>query len=223
MGCLYVEIGKKLNILIKDQQNNQMAEYRCTIIGIDQDYLFIDYPINKDTQRTSFFPNGTILLATYMDKDKNLYQFQTKIQKRVTLTIPGLAIDKPEKEKLKQIQRREYVRIETAIDIAIHPIDQSFSPFTTVTNDVSGGGVSVVIPPKIKLGKGQEILLSMVLHKKSKVNYIHLQGEIIQIYHLKNDFQTASIKFISITDQTRQIIIQFVFEKQREARNKELI
>ncbi len=55
------------------------------------------------------------------------------------------------------------------------------------------------------------------------MNYIHLQGEIIQIYHLKNDFQTASIKFISITDQTRQIIIQFVFEKQREARNKELI
>lgn len=218
-----MEIGKKLNLLIQDTENNQMMEYRSTIIGINQKYLFIDYPINKDTQRTSFFPNGTILLATYVDKDKNLYQFHTKVRKRTTLTIPGLAIDIPEKAKLKQIQRREYVRIMTSIDIAIHPTDQSFSPFTTVTNDISGGGISVVIPPKKQLKIGQEIFLWMVLHMKSEIRYIHLKGEIMHVYHLKNDFQTVSVKFISITDQTRQNIIQFGFEKQREARNKELI
>src|SRR5699024_10897638 len=144
---------------------------------IDHDYLLIDYPINKETQRTGFFPNGTVLLVSYVDQDKNLYQFRTKIQKRITLTIPGLAIDRPEKEEIKQIQRREYVRIMTSVDIAIHPIDQSFSPFTTVTNDISGGGISIVVPPKIKLQEKQTVIFTMVLHLKSEIKYIHLQGE----------------------------------------------
>lgn len=218
-----MEIGQALELLIKDTESNQMAEYRCKIIGIDQNFIFIDYPIHKDTQRTTYFPNGTNLLATYMDKDKNLFQFLTKIKKRLTLTMPALAIDIPEKTKIKQIQRREYVRVMTAIDIAIHPTDQSFTPFTSVTNDISGGGVSIVIPPKVKLKKGQKTNLSLVLHMSSEIKYIDLQGEVIQIYHLKNNSQTASIKFDSITEQVRQTIIQFVFEKQREARNKELI
>lgn len=218
-----MEIGKKLNLLIKNSENNEMTEYRCTIIGKDHNFLYIDHPINMNTQRTSFFPNGTILLATYIDKDKNLYQFHTKIQKRVTLTIPGLAIDIPDKTKLQQIQRREYVRTMTAVDIAIHPTDQSFSPFTTVTNDISGGGISVVIPPKVQLKESQKVLLWMVLHMNSEIKYTQLQGEIIDIDHSENNFQTASIKYISITNQTRQTIIQFGFEKQRKARNKELI
>jgi len=218
-----MEIGKKLDLLIKDIESQQMIEHRCTIIGIDQDFLYIDYPINKDTQRTGFFPIGTNLSVTYMAKDKNLYQFQTKIQKRVTLTVPGLAIDKPDKTETKQIQRREYVRMLAAVDIAVHPIDKSFAPFTTVTNDISGGGISILIPSKIKLKDKQKIFISMVLHIKSKINYIHLEGEIIRIYRHNDEFQTASIKFISIDDKTRQTIIQFVFEKQREARNKELI
>src|SRR5690625_3966097 len=158
-----MEVGKKLSLLIKNPENNEMTEYRCTIIGNDHNYLFIDHPININTQRTSFFPNGTALLATYIDKDKNLYQFHTKIQKKVSLTIPGLAIDIPDKTKLKQIQRREYVRTMTAVDIAIHPTDQSFSPFTTVTNDISGGGISVVIPSNILLSESQKVRLWMVL------------------------------------------------------------
>lgn len=218
-----MEIGNKLNLLIQNTEDHQMVEYRCTIIGIDHNYIFIDYPINKDTQRTGFFSTGTNLLVKYIDKDKNLYQFHTKIQKKVTLTIPGLAIELPEKEKLKQIQRREYVRIMTAVDIAIHPTDQSFSPFTTVTNDISGGGISAVIPPKMQLNKGQKLFLWMVLPTKTEIKYAHLQGDIIQIYDLKSGFKTASIEFISIADQTRQDIIQFGFEKQREARIKELI
>lgn len=218
-----MEIGKKLDLLIENIESQQMVAYRCTIIGIDHQYIYIDYPINKETQRSGFFPNETILLATYMDHDKNLYQFRTKIQKRVKLTVPGLAIHLPDKAETKQIQRREYVRIPTAVDIAVHPIDQSFSPFTTVTNDISGGGISIVIPPKIGLKERQKILISMVLHINSEIKYIHLQGEIIKIYHLNEEFRTASIKFISISDKTRQTIIRFVFDKQREARNKELI
>ncbi|HLQ97270.1 MAG TPA: flagellar brake domain-containing protein [Candidatus Dormibacteraeota bacterium] len=218
-----MEIGNKLNLFIKDFESEKMIEYRCTIIGIDHDCLLIDYPIHKETQRTGFFPNGTVLLATYIDQDKNLYQFRTKIQKRITLTIPGLAIDIPKKEEIKQIQRREYVRIMTAVDIAIHPIDDSFSPFTTVTNDISGGGMSIIIPHKIKLKEKQTVIFTMVLHLKSKIKYVHLQGEIIRIYQQNKEFRTASIRFISITDKIRQLIIQFVFEKQREARNKGVI
>lgn len=218
-----MEVGQKLSLLFKDMENNQIEEYRCKIIGIDHQYIFIDYPINNNTQRTKAFSNGTAFLATYIDKDENLYQFHTKIEKRVILTIPGLAIDLPEAEKLKQIQRREYVRIKTAIDIAIHSTDQSFIPFTSVTNDISGGGISAIIPGNVILEKGQILSIWLVVHIKSEIKYIQLQGEVIQISNFNSGLQTASIKFSTISDTMRQMIIQIVFEKQREARKKELI
>lgn len=218
-----MEVGQKLSLLIKNTKNHQMEEYRCKIIGIDHQYVFIDYPINTNTQRTSVFPNGTILLATYIDKDKKLYQFHTKIQKRVILTIPGLAIELPKTETFKQIQRREYVRVNAAIDIAIHPTDRTFTPFTTITNDISGGGISAIIPERIMLEKGQILSLWLVVHMKSEINYIQLQGEVIHINDFNSGLRTASIKFTTISDKIRQMIIQFVFEKQREARKKELI
>lgn len=218
-----MEIGRELNLLIKDHNDHRMVMYRCTVIGMDNQFVYIDYPINKETQRTSIFPNGTILLVTYIDKANNLYQFSTTIRKRVTLTIPGLAIDVPKKEDLKQIQRREYVRLKTAIDIAVHPTDHTFKPFTTVTNDISAGGVSIVIPPLVELNKKQILSLWLALHMKSGIKYIHIQGRLIHMNHLKNGTKTASIKFIATSEQMRQSIIQFVFEKQRNIRKKELM
>lgn len=218
-----MKIGTTLNLTVKDRDSNQVIKSRCKIIGENEKYLFIDYPINIDTQQTCFLFEGTTLEVTYLCANKNLFHFQTKVEKRVKQTIPALAILIPEDCAIKQIQRREYVRINTAIDIAIHSTDGTFTPYSTVTADISGGGMSAVIPFGKEIKKGEKLTIWVVLHTDLKTKYIHVHGEMIQMKTLKNGLQTASIKFRPITNQTRQDIIQFCFEKQREARKKELI
>ena len=39
-----------------------------------------------------------------------------------------------------KIQRSQFVRIETAVDVAIHPMNREFEPFTAMTEDISAGG-----------------------------------------------------------------------------------
>lgn len=218
-----MKIGTTLHLKVRDPHTNHFINCRCKIIGEDETYLYVDYPVNMHTNRTCFLAEGTKLLGTYLSHDRSLFQFQTQIMKRVKKTVPALAISYPKSVDIKQIQRREFVRINAAIDIAVHPVDGSFNSFTTVTNDISAGGLSIIIPDGIQWIEGEELSLTIVLHTHSKTNYIHVNGEMIRMKLLQGGLQSASIKFVHISNHIRQDIIQYCFEKQREARKKELI
>lgn len=137
--------------------------------------------------------------------------------------MPALAIKLPNKSKFKRIQRREFVRIDTAVDAAIHSPGNDFLPFVSVTSDISGGGMSVIVPKDntLQLGQTVDLWLSLPMHSK-KQKYIYSQAEIVFIKEASSSVVTASLKFISISRQNQQHIVSFVFQKQRELRMKEL-
>lgn len=218
-----MKIGTTLHLKVSDPNTNDFINCRCKIIGEDETYLYVDYPVHMNTNRTCFLSEGTMLLGTYLSHDKSLLQFQSQVIKRIKRTVPALAISNPKSVDIKHIQRREFVRIHVATDVAVHSIDGTFESFTTVTNDISAGGLSIIIPKGINWTKGKEVSLSIVLYTHSKTNYIHVNGEMIRMKLLKNSLQTASIQFVHISNHMRQDIIQYCFEKQREERKKELI
>ena len=67
----------------------------------------------------------------------------------------------PGDEYVMKIQRRQYVRVETAVDIAIHPYNGEFVPFTAVTDDISAGGALVHKTKNDSLKEGMEIRTSL--------------------------------------------------------------
>lgn len=221
MGGLELKIGTLLNLELKQIQTDEVKKYRCKIVEKNEDYLFIDYPIDIKTNKTAFLYKGTHLSAEYVGKDQSVYKFQTEIVAKVKLNVPTLAINFPNEDNIKRIQRREYVRIETAVDIAVHSSNDSF---TTVTSDVSGGGMSIIIPNGNKMEEKEEVNVWIVLQMQSgEFQYVTALTEVIRIKESDNAANTASLKIIQVTKADQQNIIRYCFEKQREARKKELL
>lgn len=215
-----MEIGTTLNLVIEEPDSNQILKYRSKIIEKNNEYLFIDYPINIATKREEFFPTGTEFTAIWINNHQNLYRFQTTLVKKVNLMIPALAITLPDLQSIEIIQRRDHLRIKTAVDIAIHCPNGTFSPFTTVTLDISGGGLAFKLPNGVKLKEKQEILVWIALPMSNENKYMKLKSKVIRFQNTES-FQVVSVKFISISDKEEQNIIKFCFNKQREERMSE--
>src|SRR5699024_12005907 len=88
---------------------------------------------------------NTLVTIIFTD-DRALFRFNTVIVKRIKDPTLALVIPKPKKSDLEKVQRREYVRVKTDVDIAIHSKKENVQPIVTVTNDISGGGASIIIP-----------------------------------------------------------------------------
>ena len=215
-----MNIGRLLTLEYK-KPGQELEEYHCKIIEKNEQNLIIDYPIHKNTKKTAFFPVGTFFSVSYVGDDNAAYQFRTKIATRIKLNVPAIAITLPKKEDIKRIQRREFVRVNATVDIAVHSPEQSFKPFTTVTSDISGGGLSVVMPNRKELEMGEILDIWLVLNfKTGEFHYPKTEAQVV-FNNNRNNVQTSSVKFLSINQKDQQMIVRYSFEKQREARKKE--
>ncbi|GAA0439667.1 MAG: flagellar brake protein [Bacillota bacterium] len=217
-----MKIGTVLNIEIAIAGNTEKEKYRCKVIEKNENYLFIDYPVHMKTQKSTLFVKGTLLSVTYSDEEDIIYHFNSEIIARVKLNVPAMAIALPD-ENMKRIQRRTFVRVNTAIDVAVHMIDSNSQPFTTITSDLSAGGISIIIPKHIKIvGCQAEVWLTLPFsngtyyYVRSIVEFISFQQE------KKHGIKIAALKFLTLSTSEQQNIIRYCFEKQREARKKEM-
>src|SRR5699024_6789760 len=211
--------------LILQQSYNTDREtdrLKCKMIEISDDYIIIDIPINTRTGKTAFVSDGTYFIATFIDEYSNVYQFNTKIIKKIKRNIPGYFLYRPKEEEITRIQRRQYVRVNADVDVAVHSLDNYFPAFTTVTSDISGGGLSIIIPQDVVLSGLTECSLYFVLNNSGKYEYINVKGEITRIHRKQSEIHTASIQFLEMETESRQKVIRFCFQKQREERRKEL-
>ncbi|MFD1336351.1 flagellar brake protein [Oceanobacillus iheyensis] len=218
-----LEIGMKIQLEMKNSDNSKTDIYLCTIIDETEDNYIINYPVHKETLKTTFFNIGTYFSAVYVGEDDAIYRFPTKITSRKKAKIPSLYITKPEFEQWKRIQRREYVRVDASIDVAVHSVLHQFDPFTTTTLDISGGGVAIITPKEVELVLHTlvDIWLPLEIKYQNKIHHAYAQAEIVTIRELNIRKNVVSLQFHSITQKDRQEIIRYCFDKEREKRLKE--
>lgn len=199
--------------------DKEIEKYRSKIIEKNDNYIVTDYPINISNNKTAFLPIGTNVRISYTKKNA-VYQFNSEIVTKIKSKIPALAIPIPENTKIIRIQRRAFVRIESSVDVAIHSLNESFLPFTSVTKDISGGGLSVIVQNRDDIRIGDRVKVYMALPTLSgEYFYIIVEAEIVFIKS-HNNIHSASLKFLNISKQDQQHIIQYCFDKERELRNK---
>ncbi|MGM8211635.1 flagellar brake protein [Virgibacillus sp. W0430] len=218
-----MKVGTVLTVEINHSKLRSPVRCRSRVIDCNERYLFIDLPVHIHTQKTVYLTKGDRVSITFVGNDQAVYQFYSTIEERITLRVHGYKIPSPQRENLKRIQRRQYVRIETSVDVAIHCPNKNIDPFTTVTRDISGGGLSIVVPQQSKLKIDQKLELWITFRLQSgKFIYLNIEAIVINVKTEEN-IHLAALKFTSITQKERQHIIFYCFEKQREARKKELI
>ena len=209
-----LKIGDMINL---EPSNNPNGEkYRCRVVERNENKLYIDYPVNTKTGKTVFLLNGTMLKAFVAGDSTSAYFFNTSVLGRVKQNIPMIVLSFPGEDRMYKIQRRQYVRVETPVDVAIHSINGEFQPFVTITHDISAGGASIILPTSKNLQPGVDINTYFVLPTLSdEYQYVNLKSHVIRIVEGKNgERNKASIKFVDIAESARQQLIKFCFQRQ---------
>lgn len=199
--------------------------FRSRLVEKTEGDLLIDLPVDMNTNRTSFIQDGDQLRVSFIHDDSGMYAFDTTVKGRKLGRIPMLVLDYPEKENLSRMQRREFVRIEGSVDVAVHPKEERFHPFTTTTVDLSGGGTAIRLPDDHGLKNNMLISCWIVLPLRSgTIDYLRVTCRVIRIFQSdKETNKWASLAFVEVTERERQQVIRYCFEQQQDRRRKGLV
>ncbi|MFX3617203.1 MAG: flagellar brake protein [Sporolactobacillus sp.] len=211
-------------LLLKTRETSGIQHtYRCKLAEVRENELLIDYPIDEQSGKTAVLMNQTALEVNYV-YGNHVYRFYTVVISRVPGTIPLMLLSYGGTDSLQKVQRRNFVRVETNQDVAIHSVDGAFKPFTTLTDDIGGGGILIALdePDLLRENDQVEIWLSLV-SSAVKNRYLKARGTVTRIFtdRVTNRLK-ASLNFLFASERDRQPIIRFCFEKQLESRKKML-
>ncbi len=199
-------------------------KYKCKVEHVGTDRLLVTYPTDLRTNKSEFFMVGTRFHGHFTTQDKMTYAFTTEMVDRKKDRLPLLVISYPGEQNLKKIQRREYVRVDTSIDVAIHPKDNHFSPFNTMTTDISAGGCAVSLPERHKLKAGMDVICWLVLPLKDRMHYSKQHAKVVRIIDGKDGKRDqAPLQFIDVSESDKQNFLRFCFEEQLRFKKKGLL
>ncbi|OMP65941.1 hypothetical protein BTO28_15085 [Domibacillus epiphyticus] len=203
---------------------DKKEEYRCKVVDVEQGKIFIGDPVNIETNRSVFMLDGMQLAVNFIDPASSsaIYMFRTEVIGRVKKNIPMLMLHDPGITEYIRVQRREYVRVQTAIDIAVQIEGQP--SFAAVTEDLSAGGTAVIMPDNAKAEEGVSACLYAVIPTKNGENhYLELAASLVRIYsHDKSDRRIASFEFRDIGHTEQKFLMRYCFEQQLQLRKKGL-
>lgn len=211
-------------LLLEQKYSTEKEKYKCMVVEIGDGTFYIDYPIDVHTGKVAFLVDGTQLKASYTDDEKGTYLFDTEVFNKVKGRIPMIQLSLPPEETFIKIQRRQFVRIDSSVDIAIHPFEGEFAPFRTVTDDLSAGGAAIHLKKNMQLNGATFVNIWLALPLNSgEITYLQLRSKVIRIVELKNGSNILSVQFVSPSKNETQIIMRYIFEKQVEMKKRGLM
>ncbi|AZB43358.1 pilus assembly protein PilZ [Bacillus sp. FJAT-42376] len=214
-----LEIGNLLTLELTDEPGDV---YKCKIVSLDEGTFSIDYPLNEKTGKTAFIMNGAMLSCLIVGADQNPYRFETAVMGRKKENIPVIILKKPDPRDLVKIQRRQYVRIDTDVNVAVHSPFNAFEPFVTVTSDLSAGGASLILPKNAGLKEKEQLIVWMAMPlNDGTISYVTIDSESIRIIEDSSGVTKATIKFHDVSETDQQKIVRYCFDQQILHRKKE--
>ena len=205
-------------LILEPTHTDSVEKFRCKVVEQNENYIYIDYPVNTVTKRTAFLLDGAQFRATYHNEAKQSFAFNTEVLGRKKGNIPMIMLASPPDDEFIKVQRREYVRVETAVDIAVE-FDGQFSQFATV--DISAGGLLLNPVFPVRFTDGNIVQLTVVLpYMNGDMKYVMSDATVIRVFE-RNHKQYVSMQFKDMDDLDKQYIVRFCFERQLQLRRKE--
>ena len=212
-----IKIGTML--ILEPTYTERVERFRCKVVEQKDGVIYIDYPINTITKKTAFLIDGAQFRVTFNDESKQSFAFNTEILGRKKGNIPMIMLTCPPDEEFIKIQRREFVRVETPVDVAVE-YDNRFTQL--VADDISAGGVLLALQGSINFKIGDEVRLTIVLpYTNKEIRYVQTDALVVTTFE-RNNRTLASVQFTDTDDIDKQYIVRFCFERQLQIRKKEL-
>lgn len=204
-----IKIGTVLTL--EPTTSEKVERFKCKVVEKKDNIIFITYPVDTKTDRTVYLVDGSQFRAIFRNDDDINYAFQTEVVGRKMDRIPMIMLSCPPDDEFIKIQRREFVRVKTPVDVAVEHLNQFYQ---FVTDDISAGGAAIKVPISPPFSEGDKVKLTIVLpYKSGEIQYIQTDAEVIRIFE-KNGQMLASLQFIDTDELDKQFILRFCFERQ---------
>lgn len=204
-----IKIGTTLTL--EPTSSEKFEKFHCKVVEKTDNSLYITYPVNTMTKKTVFLIDGTQLRAVFQNDEKINYAFNTEVIGRVNDRIPMVKLSLPNDEDFVRIQRREFVRVTTPVDVAVEHLKQYYQ---FVTEDISAGGLALNLKSYPPFSEGDTVKLTIVLpYNTGEIRYVQTDAEVVRIFE-KNSQLIASLQFTKTDDLDKQYIVRFCFERQ---------
>ena len=212
-----IKIGTML--ILEPTYTERVERFRCKVVEQKDGVIYIDYPINTITKKTAFLIDGAQFRVTFNDESKQSFAFNTEVLGSKKGNIPMIMLTCPPDEEFIKIQRREFVRVETPVDVAVE-YDNRFTQL--VADDISAGGVLLALQGAVNFKIGDEVRLTIVLpYTNKEIRYVQTDALVVTTFE-RNNRTLASVQFTDTDDIDKQYIVRFCFERQLQIRKKEL-
>ena len=158
----------------------------------------------------------------------SLYKFSAIIMSRLVVDNLHILMVKKQGDIVK-VQRRNYFRLDCFVEVRYRildpngddPNDRKRSFINTLTNNLSGGGVSIMLQEIIPTGTIIEC--EMFNDQNRKVTFF---GKVMRYEEIGKDGKykyEAGIAYIEISDSDREAIVKYIYDEQRKLLRKGLI
>ncbi|NLY80682.1 MAG: glycosyltransferase [Lysinibacillus sp.] len=207
-----MEIKIGTHLILEPTSSEKVEKFHCKVVEQKDHILYITYPVNNITKKTVYLIDGTQLRAIFQNEEKISFAFNTEVIGRINDRIPMIMLSLPsEEEEFIKIQRREFVRVNTPVDVAVEYLNHYYQ---FVTEDISAGGLALRLNTFPPFAEGDNVKLTIVLpYKNGEIKYVQTDAEVIRIFEKKNQL-FASLQFTDTDDLDKQYIVRFCFERQ---------
>lgn len=215
-----MEIKLGTNLLLEPYDEESNERFKCKVVDQREKVYLIDYPINIVLHKTAFLMEGTRFRASFIDDQKIAYSFRTHVIGREKGNIPMIMLSIPNESEFEKIQRREYVRVVTPVDVAVLK-NNSYEQF--VAEDISAGGLAIISQNvhQFKEDEKVEIIISLPFENRQEgIRYVETSAQVIRVIE-RDGTTVVPLKFTETDEIDKQLIIRFCFERQLLIRKKE--
>ncbi|MET3696136.1 c-di-GMP-binding flagellar brake protein YcgR [Bacillus oleivorans] len=214
------KLGSQLKL--SQTKDNHTEEFQCAIMDYSENEVIVDIPVHVERDIRFDASVNTEYQAKYINDEGQLFLFEVTVAGRKADQIPLIILSHSGKKDFVKIEQRQFLRVDTKLDVAIHPIENEFPPFTALTKDISAGGAAIYIPKDVFFYKGMEIDCWLVLHMQSgQIQYLKLRSEVVLVredYNKKSSL--ISVSFRHKHEQEKQLLIRYCFERQLVLKKK---
>lgn len=199
-----------------DEEEAQQV-YKSRIADIRDHSFGIEIPLNEKTGKLKRLQKGDPISAHYISEGGVKNYFHSTVLGYTEDTIRQVIIEKPDADSITKVQRRNYLRVPAELEVAVALTENVH--FVTLTDDLSGGGLSFVCDGKYPIKTEEFISCWLLLNfKNDTVDHAACKAEVIRVKKLETGRLLVMLNFTDIQAADRQKIIRFCFERQLELR-----
>lgn len=218
-GTVELSLGHKINIKrIKSKAN---GVYPSQILDIlDDEIIIVSGPLHK--RDIVLLNKDEIVEVSYIIEDKGKYFFRAKVLDRDNSKIYRLKLKRI--SDVNRVQLRRFYRLEVDVPVKKEFVIEEDGKRRIIeencrSQNISGGGIKLYSNYEHKIG--DQVLCSFFINN----HQIVATGKVVRIEEVDIFYYKYGIgvKFVELNEEDRDRIISFIFQKQRELRNKGLI